>query len=105
LLQQHEMRVGATALDGMGRDIASHAKMPGVRLIAHGMQFANGDVIALVRLNSGVRQIADGAQDNDGGCGYAEYLGTNFHCFPKGRSARPFRQALAFRGFPRTNGS
>ncbi len=64
LLGEHKFCIGAAALDGMGSYIAGYPEMTGIGFVAHGVQFADGDVVALVRLNSGDRQVDDGAQDD-----------------------------------------
>ena len=94
LLRENKFCIGAAALDGMGGYIAGYAEMTGVSLVAHGLQLANGDVVALVRLNSGDRQIHDGAQNDHYGGADAECLRTDLHRIHKGRSVDRFRQAF-----------
>ncbi len=93
LLGEHKFCIGAATLDGMGSHVAGYPEMTGIGLVAHGLQFADGDVVALVRLNPGDGQVDDGAQDNHCGRTDAESLRRYLHCIYKGRSAVRFRQA------------
>ena len=79
LLGEDKMCVGAAALDGIGRHIAGYPQMTGVSLVAHGLQLADGDVVALVRLDAGDREVGDGAQDNYGCGADANCLRTEVH--------------------------
>ena len=67
LLDQREVDVGADAVDAAGLDVARNAEMADVGLVAHALQFTDGDVVALVVADAGEGEIADGGQNDDGG--------------------------------------
>ena len=96
LLGEHKFCIGPATLDGLGSHIAGYTEMTGIGLVAHGLQFANGDVVALVRLNPGDRQVNDGAQDDHCGRTNAECLRRYLHRSYKGRRVARFRQAQLF---------
>ena len=80
----------------MGSHVAGYPEMTGIGLVPHRLQFADGDVVALVRLNPGDGQVDDSAQDNHCGRTDAECLRRYLHRFYKGRSLDPFRQGQLF---------
>ena len=53
-------------------DVSGDAEMGGIGLIAHTVEFRDGDVIALVGLDSADREVGDGADDHDDGDGNAD---------------------------------
>jgi len=67
LLDESEGGVGARALNRAGCDIAGDAKIFGVSTGAHGLQFGDGDVVALAVAGAGDGEPGDGANDDDGG--------------------------------------
>ncbi len=67
LFYENEVCVAADAMDGAGLHISCDAEMAGVSGIAHALQFADGDVVALVGLNAAYRQVGDRAEDDDDG--------------------------------------
>ena len=76
------MCIGAAALDGIGRHIAGHTEMTGIGFVAHGLQLADGDVVAFVGLHRCDCKIRDGAQD-DYDCGAdAECVPRDLHRLP-----------------------
>src|ERR1700733_15247806 len=86
LFGQDKLGIGPATRDGICRHIPSHAEMTGIGLVAHSLQFANRDVVALVSLDAANRKIDDGAQ-NDDSCGTdAKCLPRDFHGLYKGRS-------------------
>ncbi len=93
LLGQDKMSVGAAALDGIGCYIPGNPQVAGIGFVAHGLQLADSDVVALIRLCAGDREIGDGAKDNYGCGADADCLRTDAHCYCKGRSVGRFRQA------------
>ncbi len=68
LLEELEVGVGADAMDAAGSDVAGDAEMADVGLVAHAVQLADGDVVALVVADTGERETGDGGEDDDG-CG------------------------------------
>ena len=52
LFGQNKMRVGTATLDGIGRHIAGHSQMTRVRFVAHGLELADGDVVAFIRVRA-----------------------------------------------------
>ena len=50
VFDQDELRGRAGVLDRAGGDVAGDAKMGGVGLVAHPLEFGDGDVVALVGL-------------------------------------------------------
>jgi len=67
LLDESEGGVRAGALDGAGSDVAGDAEIFGVGAFAHGLQFGDGDVVALAIPCAGDGEPGDRANDDDGG--------------------------------------
>jgi hypothetical protein len=65
LLDQHELRVRAVALNRSGRNVPGNAQMPGVGFVAHALELCDRHVIALVGLDAADGQPCDDAK-NDG---------------------------------------
>ncbi len=66
LLEEIEGGVGADAVDAAGGDVAGYAKVADVGLVAHALELADGDVVALVVAAAGEGEIGDGGKDDDG---------------------------------------
>ncbi len=66
LFGENKMCVGSVPLDGIGRNITRYSQMTGVRFVAHGLQFADSDVVAFVRVRAAHCQIGNSAEDDDG---------------------------------------
>jgi hypothetical protein len=67
LLEQIEGGVRAGAMDAAGGYVAGDAEVADVGFVAHALEFANGDVVALVVAASAEGEVGDGAEDDDGG--------------------------------------
>jgi hypothetical protein len=67
LLEQIEGGVGADAMDTAGGYVAGDSEVADVGFVAHALEFADGDVVALVVAAAAEGEIGDGAQDDDGG--------------------------------------
>jgi len=65
VLNEHECGIGAVMVDGAGRDIARHPQVARVGLLAHRLQFLDGDVVALVRLYAAYGEIGDHSHDHE----------------------------------------
>src|ERR1019366_8107908 len=63
---QQEIHAGSGALDRSRHDVSRDAKTLGVSVIAHAVQFFDGDVVALAVLHPGVGKIAEGEQNQHG---------------------------------------
>ena len=66
LLEEIEGGVGAYAVDAAGGYVARDAKMADVGFVTHSLEFADGDVVALVVAATREREIGDSADDDDG---------------------------------------
>src|SRR6185437_532192 len=86
VLDQNELGVGAGLVDGAGLDVSGDAQVARVGLVAHGVEFLNGDVVALIGTHAGVGQIGDSSKHNDdGNCdfralAFALHNGTSVGC-------------------------
>ena len=61
-----KLDMGAGALDRSRHHVAGHAQALGVSVVAHAVQFLDGDVVALAVLHAGVGEIAEGEQNHHG---------------------------------------
>jgi hypothetical protein len=68
LLEKLESGVGADAVNAPRGYIASDTEMAYVRLVAHTLKLADGDVVALVIADAREREIGDSREDHQGGC-------------------------------------
>lgn len=66
LLEQIEGGVGADAMDAAGGYVAGDAEMTDVGFVTHSLEFADGDVIALVVAAAAEGEIGDGAENDYG---------------------------------------
>jgi hypothetical protein len=67
LLEEIEGGVGAGAMNAARGDVAGYSEMADVSLVAHALEFADGDVVALVVAAAGEGQVGDCAEDDDSG--------------------------------------
>src|SRR5258706_3134901 len=54
-------------MDAAGGYVAGDAEVADVGFVAHALEFADGDVVALVVAAAAEGEVGDGAQDDDGG--------------------------------------
>ena len=67
LLEQIEGGIGADAMDAAGSYVAGDAEVADVRFVAHALEFADGDVVALVVATAAEGEVGDGAQNDHSG--------------------------------------
>jgi len=67
LLEEIEGGVGADAMDASGSYVAGDTEVANVCLVAHALEFADGDVVALVVASAAEGQVGDGPQDDHRG--------------------------------------
>ncbi len=67
LFEQIEGGVSADAMDAAGGHVAGDAEVANVRFVAHALEFADGDVVALVVAAAAEGEVGDGAEDDHGG--------------------------------------
>jgi hypothetical protein len=67
LLKQIEGGVGAYPMDAAGGYVAGDAEVADVGFVAHALEFADGDVVALVVVCAAEGEVGDGGQDDHGG--------------------------------------
>jgi hypothetical protein len=67
LLEQIEGGIGADAMDAARSYVAGNAQVADVCFVAHALEFADGDVVALVVAAAAEGEVGDGAQDDHGG--------------------------------------
>src|SRR6266403_85619 len=54
-------------MDAAGRYVAGYAEVTDVGFVAHALEFADGDVVALVVAAAAEGEVGDGAEDDHGG--------------------------------------
>ena len=63
---QHEVNARSGALDRPGHHISRDAQSLGIGVVAHAVQFLDGDVVALAVLYAGIGEIAERKQNQHG---------------------------------------
>jgi len=92
LFEEIEGGVGAGAVDAAGGDVTGYSEMADVGLVAHGLEFADGDVVALVVAAACEGQVGDCAEDDHSGDDNLSgaFSGFGCHTSPSSFSLRPF---------------
>ncbi len=94
LFHQDKPGIGAIPLDGIGSDIAGYPQVAGVGLVSHALQFADGDVVALIFIHPAYREIDNGAQDDYGSGSDPPGLWSNLRHTSRVGVRLPLRQAV-----------